>query len=60
MKIAVAQIEVVPGRPDKNLKTCLAAQSRAFSMGADAAVFATSSDPQSLDPNSVDVSVVCP
>lgn len=39
MKIAVAQIEVIPGRPDKNLKTCLEAQSRAFSMGADAAVF---------------------
>ena len=39
MKIAVAQIEVVPGKPDSNLKTCLDAQRRAFSEGADIAVF---------------------
>ncbi len=39
MKIALSQIEVVPGRPDKNLLTCLNAQKRAFSDGADLAVF---------------------
>lgn len=39
MKIASAQIEVIPGRPDKNLKTCLDAQQRAFSMGAEIVVF---------------------
>ena len=39
MKIAVAQIEVVPGQPEKNLKTCLDTQQRAFSEGADITVF---------------------
>ena len=39
MKIAVAQIEVVPGDPELNLKTCLDAQRRAFDLGADVAVF---------------------
>ncbi len=39
MKISLAQIEVVPGRPDRNLDTCLKAQKRAFSAGADIVVF---------------------
>lgn len=39
MKIAVAQIEVVPGNPETNLKTCLDAQKRGFESGADIVVF---------------------
>lgn len=39
MKIASAQIEVIPGRPDKNLVTCLDSLQRAFSIGADIVVF---------------------
>ncbi len=39
LKIAVAQIEVVPGRPDRNLETCLNFQRRALSGGADVVVF---------------------
>jgi NAD+ synthase (glutamine-hydrolysing) len=39
MKVALAQIEVIPGRPDKNLKTCLDAQHQAFREGADIVVF---------------------
>jgi NAD+ synthase (glutamine-hydrolysing) len=39
MKIAVAQIDVIPGRPETNLKTCLEAQRRGFNEGADVIAF---------------------
>ncbi len=39
MKIAVAQIEVVPGNPEHNLKTCLDTQQNAFDSGANVVVF---------------------
>ncbi len=39
MRVALAQMEVIPGRPDQNLATCLDLQRRGFDAGAEVVAF---------------------